>query len=185
MKLKKYLSLLAALVLCFTTLAGIWSAAAEEEIKETETAAGQANDTGMTEEEAEIEYPDELRVGHTTITKGDFFTEMFGNNTADIDVRALIHGYNLVNWDQNQGTYLIDEAVVEDVLLPIARELGFDFTLEELRTFETRRKLRNARPDLPIPEDEEIDDDPVPFWLLDRGWTYDTDVYPDQLPEKE
>ena len=31
MKLKKYLSLLAALVLCFTTLAGIWSAAAEED----------------------------------------------------------------------------------------------------------------------------------------------------------
>ena len=83
------------------------------------------------------------------------------------------------------GSLEIREAVVEDVLLPIARELGFDFTLEELRTFETRRKLRNARPDLPIPEDEEIDDDPVPFWLLDRGWTYDTDVYPDQLPEKE
>ena len=122
MKLKKYLSLLAALVLCFTTLAGIWSAAAEEEIKETETAAGQANDTGMTEEEAEIEYPDELRVGHTTITKGDFFTEMFGNNTADIDVRALIHGYNLVNWDQNQGTYLIDESVVEDVTVAVDEE---------------------------------------------------------------
>ena len=64
-------------------------------------------------------------------------------------------------------------------------EYDLDSTLEELRTFETRRKLRNARPDLPIPEDEGIDDDPVPFWLLDRGWTYDTDVYPNQLPEKE
>ncbi len=64
-----------------------------------------------TAEEAE---PDELRVGHPTITKGDFFTEMFGNDTADIDVRALIHGYNLVNWNQNQGAYLIDESVVEN-----------------------------------------------------------------------
>ena len=45
--------------------------------------------------------PEELIVGHTTETKGDFFTEMFGNNTADIDVRALLHGYNLVDWDQS------------------------------------------------------------------------------------
>ena len=29
----------------------------------------------------EAGYPEELRVGHTTITKGDFFTEMFGNDT--------------------------------------------------------------------------------------------------------
>lgn len=64
---------------------------------------------------AEEEYtaPEELIVGHTTITKGDFFTEMFGNDTADIDVRALIHGYNLVNWDQNQGVYVFDPSVVE------------------------------------------------------------------------
>ena len=68
-------------------------------------------------------YPDELRVGHPTITKGDFFTEMFGNDTADIDVRALIHGYNLVNWDQNQGTYLIDESVVENVMV-VTDEIG-------------------------------------------------------------
>ena len=54
-------------------------------------------------EEEEIEFPDELRVGHPTVMKGDFFTEMFGNDTADIDVRALIHGYNLVNWDQEQA----------------------------------------------------------------------------------
>ena len=82
------------------------------------------------------------------------------------------------------GSLEIREAVVEDVLLPIARELGFDFTLEELRTYETRLKLRNARPDLPVEEDEEIED-PVRYWLLDHGWTYDTDVYPDKLPEKE
>jgi len=68
--------------------------------------------SGETEEEPEKEYPEELIVGHTTITKGDFFTEMFGNDTADIDVRALIHGYNLVNWDQNQGVYVIDPSVV-------------------------------------------------------------------------
>ena len=66
-------------------------------------------------EETEVEFPDELIVGHPTVTKGDFFTELFGNDTADIDVRALIHGYNLVNWDQNQGTYVFDPSVVETI----------------------------------------------------------------------
>ena len=61
-----------------------------------------------------VEFPEELIVGHPTITKGDFFTEMFGNDTADIDVRALIHGYNLVNWDQNQGTYVMDPSIVTE-----------------------------------------------------------------------
>ena len=75
-----------------------------------------AEDAELTEETEEKVYPDELVAASVTQMKGDFFTEMFGNNTADIDVRALIHGYNLVNWDQNQGVYVIDEAVVENVM---------------------------------------------------------------------
>ena len=78
---------------------------------------GQLGQGGLFGAEEEIELPEELIVGHTTITKGDFFTEMFGNDTADIDVRALIHGYNLVNWDQGQGIYVIDPDVVQDVLV--------------------------------------------------------------------
>ena len=56
----------------------------------------------LAEEQEEVQFPEELIVGHPTITKGDFFTEMFGNDTADIDVRALIHGYNLVNWTRTR-----------------------------------------------------------------------------------
>ena len=76
-------------------------------------------------EEAAESYtpPEELIVTHPTVTKGDFFTEMFGNDTADIDVRALIHGYNLVNWDQNQGVYVLDPTVVTDYKV-IDDELG-------------------------------------------------------------
>ena len=59
--------------------------------------------------------PDELIVGHTTELRGDFFTEMFGNNTSDIDVRALLHGYNLMEWDQNQATYVINPDVVTGI----------------------------------------------------------------------
>ena len=82
-----------------------------------------AEEEAEAELEEEIIYPDELIVGHPTITKGDFFTEMFGNDTADIDVRALIHGYNLVNWDQNQGVYVLDPSVVTDYLV-VDTDLG-------------------------------------------------------------
>ena len=71
------------------------------------------------------------------------------------------------------GSLEIREAVVEDVLLPIAADLGLPFTLADLRAFETRHKLKNApKPDEPILEGEEIED-PVDYWLLDKGWTYD------------
>ena len=114
--LKKLLCLLLSLLLMTqATFAALAEDAELETVPEAETAEGT--------EEDEIAFPDELIVGHPTITKGDFFTEMFGNDTADIDVRALIHGYNLVNWDQNQGVYVIDPTVVVDEQLTMD-ELG-------------------------------------------------------------
>ena len=104
--LKRYLSLLLAILLVGSVLPLTAFAEETEEMDEIDEM-----------EDEEIVYPDELIVGNPTITKGDFFTEMFGNDTADIDVRALIHGYNLVNWDQNQGVYVIDESVVENLLV--------------------------------------------------------------------
>ena len=71
------------------------------------------------------------------------------------------------------GSLEIREAVVEAVLLPIAAELGLPFSLADLRAFETRHKLKNApRADEPIREGEPIED-PVDYWLLDKGWSYD------------
>ena len=97
-KLQKILCLLLAVLLLQAPILSL----AEEDAAEPEA----------TEAPVDVEFPEELIVGHPTITKGDFFTELFGNDTADIDVRALIHGYNLVNWDQNQGTYVVDPSVV-------------------------------------------------------------------------
>ena len=132
MNMKKYLSLLLALVLCLTSMASTLTVALAEDAEEAaedRIPVLDANGSPVLDEngnpvyEEDSAYPDELRVGHPTITKGDFFTEMFGNDTADIDVRALIHGYNLVNWDQNQGVYLIDESVVESVLV-VENDIG-------------------------------------------------------------
>ena len=71
------------------------------------------------------------------------------------------------------GSLEIREAVAEYALLPAAAELGLDFTVQELRAYETRVKLRNAKPDVPVEEGEPIDEDPVSYWLLDRGWEND------------
>ena len=115
MKKKRILAMAAALVMGLGFLAGSNTMARAEENPEVPEET--AEPAGTAPEEEEAVYPDELQVGHTTVLKGDFFTEMFGNNTSDIDVRALIHGYNLVNWDQNQGKYLFDRSVVESVLV--------------------------------------------------------------------
>ena len=108
-KLQKLLCLLLSLLLLAQAPL---VALAEDEPEDPDAAAAE-----------EVEFPDELIVGHPTVTKGDFFTELFGNDTADIDVRALIHGYNLVNWDQNQGTYVMDPSVVKEFKV-VADELG-------------------------------------------------------------
>ena len=108
-KLSKFLCLLLSVLLLVNAPL---LALAEEEIPGAEEEAAAPEEAAP---EQEVEFPEELIVGHPTVTKGDFFTELFGNNTADIDVRALIHGYNLVNWDQNQGTYVMDPSVVTEV----------------------------------------------------------------------
>lgn len=71
------------------------------------------------------------------------------------------------------GSLEIRESVAEYVLLPIAESVGLPFSIKDLRAYETRVKMRNMKPDEPIPEGDPIDEDPVSYWLLDRGWEND------------
>ena len=64
------------------------------------------------------------------------------------------------------------ESVVEYVLLPVAAEEGLPFTVQELRAYETRKKLQNRKEDVPIDEDEPLEDPPT-YWLLEKGWEWD------------
>ena len=57
----------------------------------------------------------ELTVGTVTPMTGAFFTSLWGNTTADIDVRMLLHGYNLVEWDSAIGGFSIDRSVVSGI----------------------------------------------------------------------
>ncbi len=56
--------------------------------------------------------PEMLTVAHTTMLNGNFFSDLWGNNTADIDVRSLLHGYPLVAQTIG-GKYQLDQTVVE------------------------------------------------------------------------
>ena len=67
------------------------------------------------------------------------------------------------------GSLEIREAVVEDVLLPIAKDIGLEFDIKALRKYETRLKMSKVTMD----DDEWLameDDGGAAYWLLDRGW---------------
>ena len=70
--------------------------------------------------------------------------------------------------DSYPGSYEIREPLVEFVLLPIAEEIGLEFTVSELRAYETRKKLERAR--LMEEDTEYYDEDFEGYWLLERGW---------------
>ena len=70
------------------------------------------------------------------------------------------------------GSLEVRESVVEHVLLPAAAEEGLPFTVQELRAYETRKKLQNRKEDVPIEEDEPLEDPPT-YWLLEKGWEWD------------
>ncbi len=101
----------------------------------------------------------------------DIFFERY---EADWTLRARVQ--QAVN--EYPGSLEVRESLVEAVLLPVAAELGLPFTLQELRAYETRKKLSRVRPDVPIEEGEEDEDaDFEGYWLLDRGWENDESVF--------
>lgn len=71
----------------------------------------------LAEEVAEEPAYDHLVVGHTTAFSGNFSTQMWGNNTTDLDVKELLFGYNLVEWEHEQGLFNVDPTVVSGILV--------------------------------------------------------------------
>ena len=58
---------------------------------------------------------DAFTVGSTTKLSGSFFTDMWGSNTSDIDVRMLLHGYSPMQWKSGTAEYVIDDFVVDNL----------------------------------------------------------------------
>ncbi len=59
---------------------------------------------------------DALNIGVLGQLSGDFFTDMWGNNAADMDVRALIHGQSTVAFN-GVGNFALDMSVLRDIQL--------------------------------------------------------------------
>lgn len=102
--MRKGLALLLALALLLTSCAAL----AEETMEPIST-----TDIALLGRPVSDE-PTHLTVGNTTKVSGGFFTELWSNNTSDIDVRTMLHGYNTVVWD-SQVEFITDPQVVRDV----------------------------------------------------------------------
>ena len=106
--MKKLLSiLLAALMLAAVSAAAF---AQEADPAESETAEKALA--------SDIVYDyDELVVAGVTPMTGNFFCSLWGNVTSDIDVRLLLHGYNLVEFQSDEGVFTTDDTVISGMVV--------------------------------------------------------------------
>lgn len=83
------------------------------------------------EQNAEEQIPElnKLTVGNPTPMRGEFFTSFWGNATSDIDVRDLLHGYNLIYWDGEEGMFREDPSVVKGVVATRDENEDVSYTL--------------------------------------------------------
>ncbi len=75
------------------------------------------------------------------------------------------------------GSLEIREAVVEDVLLPIAAEMGLPFTVVDLKVYEASKKNAKHKDVELTEEDLAAEDDDEDYWLEDKGWTNDESCF--------
>ena len=111
--MKKVLSSLLICLLLLTSVCGAWAETAEE--------------PGAEETSQPITYDyNELTVAVTTPMTGNFFTSLWGNGSSDIDVRNMIHGYNLVEWNVEESLFKPDESVISGIT--VQQETNGDVT---------------------------------------------------------
>lgn len=75
------------------------------------------------------------------------------------------------------GSLELREPLVEAVLLPVARELGLEFSIRELQDYETAHYARLHRDVELTEEDLAAPDDETEYWLIHHGWSYDDSVF--------
>ena len=114
---RKWMRLLAMLLaLCLLTPL---AAGAEEEFETVEEGKAEEQLPRIPEG---AEVLNHLTAGTPTPLRGDFFTDMWGNDTSDIDVRELLHGYNLVIWNGEEGMFAPNPSVVSDLTALVDEE---------------------------------------------------------------
>ena len=76
------------------------------------------------------------------------------------------------------GSLEIRDAVIEAVLLPVAKELGLPFTLRDLRVYESVMSAKRC-PDEEMTEEELSESCEYSYWFSGRGWSYDKNMFKD------
>ena len=73
-----------------------------------------------------------LTVANPTPMLGAFFTDLWTKGTSDIDIRKLIHGYDLVFWDEIDGVFRADPTVVSGIAVTenAAGDRSYTFVLQ-------------------------------------------------------
>lgn len=70
-----------------------------------------------------------LVVASVTKMNGMFSTNMWGNNTADVDMRLLLHGHSLFYQDVGQQEHLVNKSVVRDLEERVNEDGSKTFTI--------------------------------------------------------
>lgn len=115
--MKKLICLILIAALAFGTLTGF---AEDEDMfvfddEETDLAVPADGETG---EIPLVPYDyDDITVGNLTPLNGQFFTDLWGNDTSDTDVRHLVTGYNLITWDGDISLFRFDRSVVSGAMV--------------------------------------------------------------------
>ena len=60
---------------------------------------------------------EELNVATINPMNGNFMSDVWGKLTSDIDVRYLLHGYDLVRWNGDEGMFEPDDTVVSGIVV--------------------------------------------------------------------
>lgn len=78
----------------------------------------------------------ELVIGATSELSGYFFSNLWGINTSDMDVRMLLHGYGTIAWTRELN-YLLDPTVVleAEATYDLQGNKTYTFTLQENMTY--------------------------------------------------
>ena len=113
--MRKYSRMLLAAFMSIILISTSMITMAEEVLTGTDEplpAAEETEPAGEALPEEEEEIPQHLNVASATHMNGNFLTGLWGYNTSDLDVQALLQGYNLIIWNGNEGMFITDPSVV-------------------------------------------------------------------------
>lgn len=112
----------ASLCLCIILMACISQLALAEEI------FGEPIEMAF-ERPTSVQKGTSITVASPNAMSGYFSTEMWGNNTADMDVRVLLHGYETVSWTRGVGL-AINSTVVKNIQTAQASDGTVIYTIQ-------------------------------------------------------